>query len=321
MKKFLFKFSPLVLFGVCVATLAGYFSAVYFVFDLICNFRFQYACLALILAGIFSAQKRRTHLVLAVLCFLPNAIECLPFYFPRAPSLRRSESAPTPVTVFFANVERRNENYEGLFQLLRNEKPQVAIFTEVNERWANKLKEIGETFPYAISKPREDKYGMILFSRFPLVEKEIYETAGLPVSGLTFDIVLDVEGRHLHLLASHNLAPLSQANFDKRNAVLESLAEYVNAKNLATVLVGDLNVTPLSSYFRKLLSTAHLLDARAGRGYFPSWPTHTFPLLVPIDHCLHDSSTEITDFYTLRGSGSDHTAIVCKIGLKELGGS
>ncbi|MEZ6020830.1 MAG: endonuclease/exonuclease/phosphatase family protein [Planctomycetota bacterium] len=81
------------------------------------------------------------------------------------------------------------------------------------------------------------------------------------------------------------------------------------ASKPSVVVLGDLNTTEGSPYYRDLLRRAGLHDSRQGFGYRPSWRPVGFPLpLLPLDHILVRGPVVLT-----RGNGpevrSDHRPI------------
>jgi endonuclease/exonuclease/phosphatase (EEP) superfamily protein YafD len=61
------------------------------------------------------------------------------------------------------------------------------------------------------------------------------------------------------------------------------------------IILGDLNASPWSHPFGRLLREGGLVDSTRGFGVQPTWRTHfgpvsgmlTWPVQIPIDHCLH----------------------------------
>ena len=81
------------------------------------------------------------------------------------------------------------------------------------------------------------------------------------------------------------------------------------------IVLGDLNATPWSPVFKKLLGETRLVDARRGFGLRPTWPSTFPPLWIPIDHCLVSPGIEIRDFRVGPACGSDHHALVVDMAL------
>ncbi len=82
------------------------------------------------------------------------------------------------------------------------------------------------------------------------------------------------------------------------------------------MVLGDLNVTPWSPFFRDLLREGALRNARKGYGLRPTWPTMLPPLLIPVDHCLVSSGVTVHDCRAGRNVGSDHYPLVVDFSLR-----
>jgi endonuclease/exonuclease/phosphatase (EEP) superfamily protein YafD len=75
-------------------------------------------------------------------------------------------------------------------------------------------------------------------------------------------------------------------------------------------VLGDLNVSPWSWHFRRLVRESGLRDSMRGWGVQPSWPTFNPLLRIPLDHALHSPGIRIADRQTGRRVGSDHYPLV-----------
>ena len=95
-----------------------------------------------------------------------------------------------------------------------------------------------------------------------------------------------------------------------RNAELAALAQLAQAQRGPLLVGGDLNVTPWSGHFRRVLDDSGLEDCARGRGWLPTWPAFFPPLGIRIDHCLASAHWRVLDVRTGPSLGSDHYAVV-----------
>ncbi len=78
--------------------------------------------------------------------------------------------------------------------------------------------------------------------------------------------------------------------------------------------MGDLNTSPWSPIFRKMLKKGQLKDTRAYRGYYATWPSLLESLGIPIDHALINDKVQLVHRCVLNeGNGSDHRPIMIEI--------
>ncbi|MEW6714582.1 MAG: endonuclease/exonuclease/phosphatase family protein, partial [Nitrospirota bacterium] len=81
------------------------------------------------------------------------------------------------------------------------------------------------------------------------------------------------------------------------------------------IVAGDLNSTPLTPMFRKLLKISGIRDSRTGFGWQPSWPTY-FPVFwIPIDHILVSPEVHVHERATGSRIGSDHYPIFAELSI------
>jgi endonuclease/exonuclease/phosphatase (EEP) superfamily protein YafD len=72
-----------------------------------------------------------------------------------------------------ANVYMKNRQSEALLELVRKRKPDLLLLLETDHRWKEKMDVLKKRYPYTLSKPLDNTYGMLLYSRLPLHRSEI----------------------------------------------------------------------------------------------------------------------------------------------------
>lgn len=85
-------------------------------------------------------------------------------------------------------------------------------------------------------------------------------------------------------------------------------------------MVGDLNITMWSPYYKRFARQTGLRNARQGFGILPSWPTKetysqispalSLLLAIPIDHCLISPEIKVLNIRTGPNVGSDHRPVI-----------
>lgn len=88
-------------------------------------------------------------------------------------------------------------------------------------------------------------------------------------------------------------------------------------------MLGDLNITMWSPYYRKFMKQTNLKNSRQGFGILPTWPTKNIysllppqlsPLFsIPIDYCLISPEFKVMSIYTINDTGSDHRALIINL--------
>jgi endonuclease/exonuclease/phosphatase (EEP) superfamily protein YafD len=193
-------------------------------------------------------------------------------------------------------------------QAIRQLDPDVVAMEEVNDQWLSALAPALRSYPYSKAMPREDNFGIALYSKYPMVHGEIRQLGEADIPSAIAELELP-DGR-LTVIATHPLPPAGSENSRLRNDQLARLAETVTRLRSPVLLLGDLNATPWCSHFKRLLSQSGLRDSSQGRGILGTWPTHLPILLIPIDHCLHTAGVHVTRRTTGPKVGSDHYPLV-----------
>lgn len=284
-------------------SLAGFLAAHAWPFELMCHFRLQYA-VALLACGLLLAIARRWRwtLIAAALAAV-NAWTLLPF---RAwPVTPRDQSPPT-LRVLSANLYSGNSTPDRFIAYIDDADPDVLVALEVTPDWEQRLAELHDSFPYRAVQSRPGNFGIALYSRLPIIERTF---APLSESNSAIVARLDVDGRTVTLIAAHPYPPGGSRNTTLRNSQLSELARLAAASAGPCIVAGDLNVTPFSPAFDRLLDAGNLRDPRRGQGLLPTWPASRPLLQIPIDHCLVRDIAEVK-LAVGPALGSDHLPLV-----------
>jgi endonuclease/exonuclease/phosphatase (EEP) superfamily protein YafD len=162
-----------------------------------------------------------------------------------------------------------------------------------------------------IAEPREDNFGIALFSRLPSTNSELIELgkAGVPSIATT----IFVGGQEVFLLGTHPLPPGSAEYARLRNEQLQEIAALIRRHDMAAIVLGDLNCTPWSPYFTDLIRDSGLKNASQQRGLFGSWPAWLPLARIPLDHGLVSPTIRIIQKWTGPPVGSDHLPLVLEL--------
>jgi endonuclease/exonuclease/phosphatase family metal-dependent hydrolase len=143
-------------------------------------------------------------------------------------------------------------------------------------------------YPYRVARPRNDNFGISIFSRHPISQSRVVSLLVIPVPALFMKV--NVNGTHIWLAGAHAPPPLSNRAVAMRNEGRAMLALWrLGEPEIQAILVGDLNITPYNARFRKFLRVSGLVDSRRVRGLTSTWPG-LLPRQVqgPTHHILYD---------------------------------
>lgn len=283
------------------ATVTGFAGSWNWLFELTSHFKVQLAAALLVLTVLLCWGRRwRWAAWVGLACGL-NGIAVgwavrpsSPGAAPEAPAFR----------LLSLNVHTANTRSDLVRTAIREGNPDVIVLLEVNDRWIQELASLRNEYPAAVLEPREDNFGIALFSRLPLQRTEILELGDVPVPSIAVEIGWG--GRVLRLLGTHPVPPGSPEYAGERNRQLAAIAEWARMQPGPVVVAGDLNATPWSPYFRALLDSGRLSSAQPDWGWYPTWPSGAWPLRIPLDHCLVSSEVAVRRRWVGEGVGSDH---------------
>jgi endonuclease/exonuclease/phosphatase (EEP) superfamily protein YafD len=289
--------------GLWLATLLAFAGRLWWALDLFAHFRPQY--LALAWAGallLWLARERRAALLLGA-CGAVNALVLLPYLLPGA-LLSAPRPPPSPLRAMSVNVYTPNRDHGAVRRLVVERSPDFLLLMEVDEAWLAGLADLRREYPYGVAEPRDDNFGIALWSRHPCVRCEILHLgeARLPTAAGEFA----VGGSRLTLVGTHPLPPVGAEYARQQADQLRALAAYLARVRGPKILMGDLNMTPWSAKFGPLLRAAGLRDSGVGRGTGRTWPVDNPLLGIPIDHFLASPDVRIAGRERGPDVGSDH---------------
>jgi endonuclease/exonuclease/phosphatase (EEP) superfamily protein YafD len=276
--------------------------------DLLSHFRWQYLLLC-VLGVAWSLLLKRPRFVLLA-CLLSLSANAYELALARGDAAFAQPSSPT-LRLVSLNVHTRNAGKAAVLDYLRSADADVIFLMEVDAAWIHALAELERTHPDFRTWPRDDNFGLAIYSRVPLRDVELLQ----PPASATPSMLahLTWQGRQLALLGVHPLPPMGDHLSALRDAQLQDTAALVHKLDLPVLLVGDLNSTPWSNGMRLLRDGTEL----AYRSPDPAWTAtwYSFHLLgIPIDHALATPPLVIAHRQIGPDVGSDHRPQLLEVG-------
>ena len=209
------------------------------------------------------------------------------------------------------NIWVMNSSPEQVLDLVQNSQADVVALIEVGPDQAIVLKQLELRYPYCHWIPDHSSRGIAVLSRIEGTRFRSFDLAGQGMPAIEVDVPAAGNHSSFRVMAVHTRSPdLHQRTLD-RNEQLQSLSEWAALPGKPGIIVGDLNITPWSPPFSRMLVQGNLEDSRSYRGNFASWPTDLGHLAIPIDHALVTKNTTVL-FRSVGTSApdSDHRPIV-----------
>ncbi len=293
----------LITLGILVATLLSFLGRLHWIFDLFSHFRVQYMQLCLIPFFIALWRRRNRWAVTLVILACVNYAFVLPLY------IGRPEPASTkPIRAMLMNLNAGNGNTEQVLEAVEQFAPDLLLLEEVTPKWAYELDVLSEVYPHRVEQPQDGCFGIMLLSKYPLEHGTVIQIGPGGVPSIMADMYAP-QGV-VSVIGTHPVPPMGRRGAQLRNAQLETLPEVVAEQIHPVLLIGDLNVTPWSTHFTRLIRESGLKNSMKGFGHQPSWPSHMRFLRIPLDHMLYSDGITIHNRMIGRGVGSDHFPVV-----------
>jgi endonuclease/exonuclease/phosphatase (EEP) superfamily protein YafD len=211
------------------------------------------------------------------------------------------------LSVLISNVLMTNRESGKLRALIREYQPDLFLTVETDDWWDGRLREFEETYPHVVHQPQANTYGMLLYSRYPLVDPQVRFLVQPDVPSIHTGVRLPSGDLvRLHCLHPRPPAPGENTRSTERDAELLRVARELEHQDQPAIVVGDLNDVAWSRTNGLFQKISGLLDPRIGRGFYSTfnanWPFIRFPL----DHAFVSHHFRLRAFATLAHMGSDH---------------
>lgn len=278
-------------------------------FELFSHFRLQYAVIAVLLALAFAGLRRPGWALAAALLAGWHGAPMVQRAVAGAPP---AACTGTPLAVVTANLHYESRDPGRFTAWLDRHPADLVVVQEVTPASAQVLEAMAG-YAHRSLLTRSDAYGIGVLSRWPLDNIKSLDLAGDGRPSLAGDVI--VEGQRMHFLAVHARWPVLPSLARSRDLALHRMAVLVRAQPGPTVVLGDLNLSPDSPAFGRLLTDGRLHDALAGPPWQPTWLAGFWPLALRIDHVL------VSDGICVEAGGvgdpidSDHRPVSARLRL------
>jgi endonuclease/exonuclease/phosphatase (EEP) superfamily protein YafD len=257
-------------------------------------------------------------LAAVLLCVLWQGRKIYP-YTPLAPVQVERSRLPAPPRPSFrlliSNVLMENREHHRLLEAIRQADPDLVLAVETDDAWARALEPLASTHPHVVRHPRDNYYGLMLFSRLPLVDPrlEFLVQPDIPSVHTAFDLP-DGTRVFLHGLHPRPPEPMRDQDSTPRDAELVLVGRSIrDAGDRPTVVAGDLNDVAWSPTTELFMRLSGLLDPRAGRGFYNSFNAKSPVFRYPLDHVFHSHHFRLVELRRLPGVGSDHFPMLVEL--------
>jgi len=239
-------------------------------------------------------------------------------YFPPWPKQvadARNCPAKRQVSLINANVLMTNKHYDRLLKLVDQRNPDVLLLLEPGPDWEKAVQALARRYPFRLSEPIPNTYGMILMSRLPMDGRiEHILQPAIPSANVRLTLR---GGEEILLHAVHPEPPWPGDDSGERDAELVTVGRSIRRDGRAAIVMGDLNDVAWSRTSKLFRKVGGMADPRIGRGFYPTFNAN-YPLLRwPLDHLFVTPHFELMELDLLPDIGSDHLPIYFRLCLRD----
>lgn len=277
------------------------------------------AASALVLAALVARPAEGAAHWTAVVLALATLLMQVGYVLPYTPLWRKetkdAEGGHPTLTLLMANVLMHNRRVERLLEFIRERRPDLVVLDEPDAWWEEALRALERDYPHTVKEPRPNTYGMLLYSRLPLLRLERCHLIEADVP--SFHLGVDVGGRtvRLHFVHPRPPYPREARSTGDRDVELVVVGRMAACERDPVIVAGDLNDVAWSRTTRLFQRVSRMLDPRRGRGMFNTFHARWFFLRWPLDHLFHSEHFRLVSLQRGPAFGSDHFPIVITLEL------
>jgi len=268
----------------------------------------------------FDFKNYRDYILMVILlaCFIFQALKIYPYTGLSQYEVLKSSSSKKTLKIYTANVLQDNEVTEKLIKEIESMDADVMVFTETNAFWKDAIKKgLPNEYLYKVEYPLDNTYGMLLYSKLPLINPEIRFLVNDSIPSIHTKIKMHSNDT-IQLYAIHPTPPMPQENpkSTDRDSEMMQIALFSRESKHPVVVVGDFNDVAWSETSQLFQRVSELLDLRKGRGLFNTYNANNFLLRWPLDHVF--VSKEFRYINAKRGNDieSDHFPFYAELNLE-----
>lgn len=223
----------------------------------------------------------------------------------------RGAPADSSLRMLTANVLMTNHQAERLLAIVRDADPDLILMVETDAWWQRQLGVLRRSHPHAVEQPQDNTYGMLLYSRLPLIDPKVEFLVQPDIPSIHCGVRLR-SGVTVALHGVHPRPPFptEDERSAERDAELLLVGKRIRQQPAPVVVMGDLNDVAWSRTNDLFQDISGLLDPRIGRGFFNTFHAKLPFLRFPLDHFFHSNDFRLLDFRRLPAFGSDHFPVL-----------
>lgn len=294
-----------------VATGASLLGAWSWVPALLVHFRPHLAAASLVLLAISGVARRP---ILALLCLAALAVNGRPLlpYIGGGASAAGAEN----LRLLTLNMHGAATDRQAFRQAIEAQHPDLVVVTEMPGNFDQIASATSALPSYRVGEPPPSPWAVTLFSRWPVTRWSVDHGADGTAQVISADICDTPAWRGcLRVVALHAPRPFGNRARRQDEQLEIAATTAASAPDHKTILVGDLNLTPWSPAFSRLLERGELRDTGPYRGLLATWLSRLPFVGLLLDHVLVSPSIGILANRLGPDIGSDHLPVIVDLAI------
>lgn len=297
-----------------IATVLAFFGATWWLFDLLANFRWQLAWVAIISAVIYALTAKGLAAIVFVVAAIVNAFVLAPAWMGSQPPGIGEDG----VRIVSVDLYGGTDNEESTLRWLFDSDADIVIASGASDTRLAPLATDGS--PYQIlAAPPPDTTGVAVLGRGDFeVETTVVEATGEPI----LTIRVPAGDGTIGIVTAWGKLATNGAAAETLDARIATISSIIETRDEPLVVMGNLGTTRYAHALRSLLSTDTVRDATEGSGYLSTWPVSGLPIIggwvgIPLDLVL--MTDEMTPLELISGPdiGAGHLPMTVVVGQRD----
>lgn len=296
---------------ITLATFLGLVGDLWWRFELLDHFRWQYSWLLVLPLLIGLWQRQRWAMVWLIPLALNGAL-ILSLAWPTDIGQRTAATGPS-LTIFHANIDHKNSQPTSAIEYVDSQVADIVFLQEITPATLPHIVKGLRHYRLVAAEPKTNSHGSAMFvpldSSLEIIQKQIIQIPNYSQRPLlTVDVRLGETV--VSLMSVHITRPGTLGASKFQNIEFQSVADWSRRQMQAdksVIIMGDFNSTPWSQRVRRMQSHGGLKNSQQGWFWQMTWPGD-LPIFfqIAIDHCLHSPDLMTQHRSTGPYIGSDH---------------
>lgn len=228
------------------------------------------------------------------------------------------------VGIMISNVLITNKSADKFLEIIEKTDPDMVLAMETDLWWAKHIKVLENTYMHSIKHPASNGYGMILYSKFPLTDKQTLFLNHSEVPSFHTIVTLP-SGKTFKFHGVHPVAPIPSQKYPenvgenneegRKEIAIKLVGKLVSNDTIPSIVAGDFNDVSWSNTSRLFGESGNLKDVRIGRGLYNTFNAKSTFMRWPLDHFFVSSEISVVKLQRLDHFDSDHFPLFCILNI------